>query len=208
MRCPRAGRNSGSASPLPSPAAANCNGRRHRLDVGRRPRTTRHNRRKPIHSWGGAYRRRGGIRETNRVGSRTFHSRSPLPIENISPANHGHNTAGNRCGRLRLTSVPELRVAPSRLAVCSYVEMLDFLANNPSRHRIDIEADHIATNAVGLDQRGSASHEGVSDNSARKVIGAEECLAIRRSPNSERTSPRKSVPGRRANHLCTAMIGL
>jgi hypothetical protein len=40
-----------------------------------------------------------------------------------------------------------------------------------------------------------------------KSLAAKYISSSGRSPNSARISPRNKLPGRRANHLCTAMIG-
>ena len=52
------------------------------------------------------------------------------------------------------------------------VERLDCFADDPGGHRIDVEAFHVASDAVRLDERRSASHERVGDPKSREVIRA------------------------------------
>ncbi|WP_231561802.1 hypothetical protein [Nitrosococcus oceani] len=51
------------------------------------------------------------------------------------------------------------------------VKMLDFLADYPRGHRIDVKPSHIATDAVSFDQWRSATHEGIGDLPPRKIVG-------------------------------------
>jgi hypothetical protein len=67
-------------------------------------------------------------------------------------------------------------------AVSGKLEMFDLLAHNPGGHGIDVEAEHVATDAVGFKQRGAAAHEGVTHTLARKIVGAENNVAQRLSP--------------------------
>ena len=48
--------------------------------------------------------------------------------------------------------------------------MLNLTAHNPVGHRIDIIAGHITTNAVGLDKRRAAPHEGIGDGDSFEVV--------------------------------------
>ena len=85
--------------------------------------------------------------------------------------------------------------------------MLDFLPYDPVGHGVDIETDDMAADAVRFQKRRPPSHEGISDPDALQIVRLVEDLAKGPPENSESSSPRNSVPGRRANHLCTAMIG-
>ena len=55
-------------------------------------------------------------------------------------------------------------------SVGRYVEVLDLLADDPGRHRVDIEALHVASDPVCLDQRRPPAHERVCDLDSRKVV--------------------------------------
>ena len=57
-----------------------------------------------------------------------------------------------------------------RFSVLSQIEMLDFTAHNPVGHRIDVIASHIATNAVSLDERRAAPHEGIGNGNSFQVV--------------------------------------
>ena len=57
--------------------------------------------------------------------------------------------------------------------------MFDFLAHDPGRHGIDVEAEHVAADAVRLEQRRAAAHEGIGTRLARKIVGAEKDVAQR-----------------------------
>ena len=61
-----------------------------------------------------------------------------------------------------------------RLPIAWKVDVLDFFADDPSRHRIDVEALHVTTDSVRLDEGRPSAHEGVRDTSAREIVGAEE----------------------------------
>ena len=60
------------------------------------------------------------------------------------------------------------------LFISRNVKLLDFLADDPGRHRIDIEAEHVASDAVRLDQRRSAAHKRIRYPDSRKVIRSEK----------------------------------
>ena len=62
------------------------------------------------------------------------------------------------------------------------VEMLDLLANDPGRHRIDVKSLHVATETVRFDQRGSAAHKRISDSTTREVVGGKERVLQRALP--------------------------
>ena len=51
--------------------------------------------------------------------------------------------------------------------------MFNFLPDDPSCHWIDVEADHVAANAVRLEERCAAAHEWVSDLAAGEIIAGE-----------------------------------
>lgn len=55
-----------------------------------------------------------------------------------------------------------------------YVEMLDLLANDPGRHRVDVEPVHVASEPIGFDQRRSSAHERICDPTAGEVVGSKE----------------------------------
>ena len=63
-----------------------------------------------------------------------------------------------------------------------HVEMLDLLANDPGRHRIDVKSLHVATETVRFDQRGSAAHKRISDSTTREVVGGKERVLQRALP--------------------------
>ena len=54
------------------------------------------------------------------------------------------------------------------------VKMLDLLADDPGGHRIYVAAEHVAPEAVGLDQRRPSPHEGVRDALVGEIVRAEE----------------------------------
>jgi len=54
------------------------------------------------------------------------------------------------------------------------VDVFEFLTDNPGRHGIHVEALDVAADAVGLDQRCAAAHEGVSNPDARKIVALKE----------------------------------
>ena len=60
-----------------------------------------------------------------------------------------------------------------RLLVCRMVDMLDFLTDDPCRHRIDIEAQHVTSDAVCLNQGRATAHEGIGHELAGKVMPVE-----------------------------------
>ena len=60
------------------------------------------------------------------------------------------------------------------LLVGREVDRLDLLADDPGRHRIDVEAIHVASDAIRLDERRPASHERVGDTQPGKVVGSKE----------------------------------
>ena len=55
-----------------------------------------------------------------------------------------------------------IRSASSRYAAT--IQVFDLLANDPRRHRIDIEPHDVATDAIGFDQRRAAAHEWIGDH--------------------------------------------
>ncbi len=75
----------------------------------------------------------------------------------------------------RTVEVPDLLLQsiskPSRcFPVRLQVEMLDFLPDNPIRHGVDVAAQYLATDAVGLHERRSAAHEGIGYAEALQVM--------------------------------------
>ena len=52
--------------------------------------------------------------------------------------------------------------------------MLNLLADDPGRHRVDVESIHVASDAIRLDERRPPSHEGIGNPQARKVARSEE----------------------------------
>jgi len=57
------------------------------------------------------------------------------------------------------------------------IEPFYLLADDPIGHRIDVVADYIAAETVGLKQRSSPSHEWVCHSNSLEVVGLEETLA-------------------------------
>lgn len=64
-------------------------------------------------------------------------------------------------------------------AVCHQVQMLDLAVDDPPGHGVDVVAQHVAPDPVGLDQRRAAPHEGVGDVDPLEVVGREEGLLER-----------------------------
>ena len=56
------------------------------------------------------------------------------------------------------------------------VDMFDLLADNPGRHRVDVESIHVASDAVRLKERRSPSHERIGNPQSRKVVRSEELI--------------------------------
>jgi hypothetical protein len=56
------------------------------------------------------------------------------------------------------------------LAVDAKIKVLDLFADDPRRHRVDIESEHVAADAVSLQEGGAAAHEGIGDNSLGKIV--------------------------------------
>ncbi|MNC91635.1 hypothetical protein D3C83_79330 [compost metagenome] len=54
--------------------------------------------------------------------------------------------------------------------------MRDLFTDNPGRDRIDVEADHIATDPVSFDQRRAASDKRIRHDATREIIGAEKSV--------------------------------
>ena len=54
------------------------------------------------------------------------------------------------------------------------VDMLDLLADDPRRHRVDVEPIHVASDAIRLDERRSPSHERIGNPQSRKVVRPKE----------------------------------
>ncbi len=59
------------------------------------------------------------------------------------------------------------------------IEVGEFLPHDPGGHGVDVEPLAVAAQAVGLDQRRSAAHEGVSDLPTREGVGLVEDLPQR-----------------------------
>ena len=54
--------------------------------------------------------------------------------------------------------------------------MLDLLADDPGRHRVDVESIHVASDAIRLDERRSPSHERIGNPQSRKVVRSKELV--------------------------------
>lgn len=52
--------------------------------------------------------------------------------------------------------------------------MLDFAVHDPVRHRVDVVADNVATDPVGLNEGRAATHEWVGDGDSLQVVGGVE----------------------------------
>ena len=57
--------------------------------------------------------------------------------------------------------------------------MLDFLFDDPIRHGVDIEAGHLATQAVRFQERRPAPHEGIGNPEVLQIVRPVEGLAKR-----------------------------
>ena len=74
------------------------------------------------------------------------------------------------------------------------VDRLDLLADDPGGHRVDVEAFHVAADAVRLQERGSAAHERIGDPQAREVIRAKEEILEGRLPElREQEAPKQGA---------------
>ena len=71
---------------------------------------------------------------------------------------------GTQCGDQR---------AGSALVSCQ-VERLEFLADDPGGHRVDVESFDVASDAVRLDERRSASHERIGDSQSGEIVRSKE----------------------------------
>ena len=74
--------------------------------------------------------------------------------------------------------------------------MLEFLADNPVGHGVDIAAKHLAAQPVGLDERCAAAHEGVGDLQAFQIVGFEEVIpqAARYELRQQETAKQRTGP--------------
>ena len=68
-----------------------------------------------------------------------------------------------------------------RLVIGLQIQMLDFLFDDPIRHGVDIEADHVATQAVRFQKRRSAPHERIGDPEVLQVVRSVKGLAKRKA---------------------------
>jgi len=78
-------------------------------------------------------------------------------------------------GALRAVQVADVLIQFSpqvvgRFIIGGQIEMFDFLLHNPVGHRIDVETDCVATDAVCFQEWRASPHEGVGDPDIRKVI--------------------------------------
>ena len=64
--------------------------------------------------------------------------------------------------------------ARAALLVDCQVDMLDLLADDPGRHRVDVESVYVASDAIRLDERRSPTHERIGNPQSRKVVRSKE----------------------------------
>jgi hypothetical protein len=91
-------------------------------------------------------------------------------------------TAANATtGTVEMAYLPfQLRPQQARgLHILRKIQVLNFLANNPVRHGIDVKPGHIAPEPVGLKDRCAAPHERVGDMATGKTVRRVKRLAKR-----------------------------
>ena len=92
-----------------------------------------------------------------------------------------------------------LRHAPCLDLVCLQIDEFHLLADDPGRHRIDVESLDVAADAIGLDQGRSSPHEGIHDPQRAQIIRSVEHVTERaipelrkdKSPEQRARSPRE-----------------
>ena len=66
-----------------------------------------------------------------------------------------------------------------RFAICDEIDMLDLLLNDPPSHRVDIETEHIASQAIGFQQGSPPPHERIGYDSSLEGVGLVETVSER-----------------------------
>ncbi len=61
------------------------------------------------------------------------------------------------------------------------VQVCDFLAHDPIRHRVDVGADDVTSQAIGFQQRRATAHKGIADDEGAQVVAAEKAIRQRLS---------------------------
>ena len=64
--------------------------------------------------------------------------------------------------------------------------MLDPLANDPGRHRIDIESLNVAAKPIRLDQSGPSAYERVGDSPTGQIVTFITAYDLRTPPGADR----------------------
>jgi hypothetical protein len=59
------------------------------------------------------------------------------------------------------------------------VQFDQLLPHNPVGHRIDVNTDYVASQAVGFQQRCTPTHKGISDHEWAEIVALEESLCQR-----------------------------
>jgi hypothetical protein len=66
---------------------------------------------------------------------------------------------------------------PCGSGVCIRIEIVHLLFDDPIGHGVDVPADHLASHAVRLYERGASAHKGVKDPGAGEILVLEELIS-------------------------------
>ena len=87
--------------------------------------------------------------------------------------------AYNACRPVKSTD-PFLQIGPEPpcgSGVRIRIEVVHLLFDDPIGHRVDVVADHFASHAVRLYERGASAHKGVKDRGAGEILVLEELIS-------------------------------